>query len=208
MKMHMPVFASVMSVLVSMHLNAERLAHRPNPHRDEQHSDQSFTHRRDLPDGQYRFKENGQHANEQHARRMPQTPAHARHPGSPMTADRQRRHRRQMVRPRQDMEEPSHQPREHRQHGCKATDSPPCRHANPPRGPVASKLLTPSVGGLAAGDQLGSFPIRQFPARDHGFKTPRLRATAPGSVTEMASSGEDHGHAPLVGRADDLLIAH
>ena len=77
-----------------------------------------------------------------------------------------------------------------------------------PPGPVASKLLTPSVGGLAAGDQLGSLPIRQFPARDHGFKTPRLRATAPGSVPEMTGSGEDHGHAPLVGRTDDLLIAH
>ena len=24
----------------------------------------------------------------------------------------------------------------------------------------------------------------------------------------MASPGEDHGHAPLVGRTDDLLIAH
>ena len=57
-------------------------------------------------------------------------------------------------------------------------------------------------------DQLGSFPIRQFPVRGHGFKTPRLRATAPGSVPEMAGSGEDHGHAPLVGRANDLLIAH
>ena len=74
-----------------------------------------------------------------------------------------------------------------------------------PPGPVASKLLTPSVGGLAAGDQLGSFPIRQFPARDHGLRTPGHRTR---SVTEMTGAGEDHGHAPLVGRADDLLIAH
>ena len=69
---------------------------------------------------------------------------------------------------------------------------------------------TPQVGMSrgGGGDQLGSLPIRQFPARDHGFKTPRLRAAAPGSVTEMTGSGEDHGHTPLVGRADDLLIAH
>jgi len=78
----------------------------------------------------------------------------------------------------------------------------------PPPGPVASKPLTPSVEGLAVVDQLGSFPIRQFPVRGHGFKTPRLRATAPGSVPEMAGSGEDHGHAPLVGRTDDLFVAH
>ena len=134
MKMHMPVAASVMSVLVSMHLNAERLAHRPNPHRDEQHSHQSFTHRRDLPDGQHRLEENRQHANEHHARRMSQPPAHAGQPSTPMTAHRQRRHRRQMVGPRQDMQESRHQPRKHHQHGGEATDSTAHRHANPPQG--------------------------------------------------------------------------
>ena len=106
MEVQVGVTRAVMLMGMGMDPQAEGLPGTPDPETDQQDPHQPFAHRRNGINGEEFPKHQGQNGNECQSRGMPQSPAYPGTPGAMGLVNRQRRNRRQMVRPGQHMEKP------------------------------------------------------------------------------------------------------
>lgn len=108
---------AVMGMVMGVDVEAGGLPKPPDPDPDQHRPHQMLTPSRDRLHGQRLSESEGCQAHEGHTCGMPQAPTQPNPPRSGMGAGHQRRHRRQMVRSRPDVEKPRAQAENRNQHG-------------------------------------------------------------------------------------------
>ena len=116
MNVDVPVRPPVVLVLVGVNVPREGLAQSPQPDANEHHADETFRPRGKQIHRQNPAQQQRQQADENHAAGVAEAPAQSGQPRPRVSPHRERRDRRQMVRPGEHMNEARHQTGENRNH--------------------------------------------------------------------------------------------
>lgn len=156
--MEMGVCRPIMRMLMGVDLQPRSLPETPDPYTDQHRTHQTLTPPRDRLDRQRLPKTESRQPHKRNPGGMPKTPAEPDPPRPTMGTCHQRRHRRQMIRSRPDVEESSAQTKDRNQHHARmdlavTRGNRRLRHGAFWRGSVA-----PSTRSLAAAPWGQGFP--------------------------------------------------